>query len=280
MKKRSLYIWTAIVIAIPIAFLYPLTFITPNPASTLRYVGAILGLFLALGATQYLRIEERERKLLDGLAWALIVMFAAMCIDIFVIWYSHDWKFTVVVLDPLLIFLGGYYLAGRFGFKPDFSFGPLHAAMALIIGAVFGWLLYAGKAPVFNLQSSAIGLILAYAILGAIASEFIFRFFLLRLMEPVMSGVRVYVYQALVYAALNFIYLNKIFSHYQSATPHIAIVSTILYFFFLCLFGAVATAFARDRASFKGHLVYAICFNAAATSFIMILTLVPNALTF
>lgn len=257
MKKRLtvFYVWTALLLAIPFLFLYPVTFLTPNPAAAIRYLCALFGLVLTLAAAQYLPIDDRQRKLLDGITWALIILMATTTINVFVIWQTHDWQFAMMVLQPLLVLIAVWILSRHYSLSYSTRYAPMTLLGAVVAGAVFGWLFKLVNIPV--LQGVPAGLYL-YVILGAIASEFLYRYFVLRLAEGAFRGVMPLIYTAIIYALINLVYFNKLVGYYNGS-----LTAMTLYVLVVALFGFTANVLASNRIG-KGNVICAIVFNSVA----------------
>ena len=177
-----------------------------------------------------------------------------------------DEAFTFI--QPALILLGCILAIRHYKLNLNLSWRLWEGRQLLrsvVWGILFGVIFYFLKEPAVSLYSNTLGIIVVYTLLVGVSEELLFRFVVFRLAEKAFGNRLALWVQAVVFAAMHFIYFNFILRYYSqvgTVLAQTAALSTIIYFLALVWFGHKCGKLVGVRQNetqwAQGNIVYAI----------------------
>jgi membrane protease YdiL (CAAX protease family) len=272
LTNNVVYIWTLILIAVPTLIFSSITDQTTiNNIILILLLSTGIVLIMLFGSVLiFRRLGEHSNKAnyILSVNIAIVIYHLTSILGIF---FDHffgisDKVFTFI--QPILVLVGSIFAIKYYHLNLNLNkefIDPKKIILAISIGMIFGLIFWVIKEPISYLFSNTIPIFIVYTLIVGVSEELLFRFVIFKLAEKTFAYNTALWLQAVVFACVHFIYFKYLIYYYQN-TPTIlaetAIVSVILYFIALIIFGYVCGKLVGIRKSEtlweNGNIVYAI----------------------
>lgn len=272
LTKSRIYIWALLLLITPSALFATITPDMPAPAVVaLLGLSTVIVLVMLIGTGLMFRYLTKER---DAANFLLSVNAAIALYHVTtIVGIIAERRFGIAeevfsFIQPMLLLIACIVALRYFRLHLQISMFTLKLksiVWSVLLAVLFGGLFWIIKEPTVELFSNRMFVFALYTFFVGVAEELLFRFIIFKQAEKALGYRSALYVQALIFAAIHFIYFNFIIDYYStvgtilSETP---IVSIVIYFAALVGFGIVCGKLTGQRISEKewigGNVVYAM----------------------